>query len=492
MTGGIETERDADEATPDEENEEQMAAPAVVEHFTEAERAARGRAARAEAPRASHSTFESIPDRNPVGLLDEQATSRVPELVPIRYGRMLVSPFTFYRGAAAIMARDLVPTPRAGLKVQLCGDAHLSNFGGFASPERSLVFDLNDFDETLPGPFEWDVKRLAASFEIAGRDRNFSDAERRTAVLSVLRAYRESMRNFAAMGNLQLWYSRLDAEAIAAGLRAEVDKTHERVAEQTIAKARSKDSMKAFAKLTQIVDGVPRIVSDPPLIVPIRELVARAPGRDIEAEIRELLRVYRRSLQYDRRLLLEEFRYADVAHKVVGVGSVGTRAWIMLLFGKDESDPLFLQVKQAQASVLEPHLGRSEFRNHGRRVVEGQRRMQAASDIFLGWVHNPKGIDGVARDFYVRQLWDWKTSVNLDAILPRGLDLYGRACGWTLARAHARSGDRIAIASYLGKSDVFDRAVADFAIAYADRNERDHAALREAVDSGNIKAEEGT
>jgi uncharacterized protein (DUF2252 family) len=469
-----------------------MQSPAVVEHFTEAERAARGKAARAEVPRASHSTLEPGPDRDPVGVLDGQAASRVPELVPIRYGRMLASPFTFYRGAAAIMAGDLVPTPRAGLKVQLCGDAHLSNFGGFASPERSLVFDLNDFDETLPGPFEWDVKRLAASFEIAGRDRNFSDAERRTAVLRVLRAYRESMRNFATMANLELWYSRLDAESITARLQAEVDKKQAKTTARLIAKGRSKDSMKAFAKLTQIVDGMPRIVSDPPLIVPLRDLGAQVEGRDIEDEIRALLRVYRRTLQYDRRLLLEEFRYADIARKVVGVGSVGTRAWIMLLLGKNESDPLFLQVKEAQASVLEPHLGRSEFRNSGRRVVEGQRMMQAASDIFLGWVRNPKGIDGVARDFYVRQLWDWKTSVDLDAILPGGLELYAQVCGWTLARAHARSGDRVAIASYLGKSDVFDRAVADFASGYADLNERDHAALRKAVDSGEIRAVEGT
>ena len=410
MTAATQGDRDGSEAMPDGEDEGQMQAPAVVEHFTEAERAARGKAARAEVPRASHATLEPSPDRDPVGVLDGQAASRVPELVPIRYGRMLASPFTFYRGAAAIMASDLGPTPRTRLKVQLCGDAHLSNFGGFASPERSLVFDLNDFDETLPGPFEWDVKRLAASFEIAGRDRNFSDAERRTAVLSVLRAYRESMRNFATMANLELWYSRLDAESITARLQAEVDKKQAKATAQLIAKARSKDSMKAFAKLTQIVDGVPRIASDPPLIVPLRDLAARVEGRDIEAEIRALLRVYRRSLQYDRRLLLEEFRYADIAHKVVGVGSVGNRAWIMLLLGKNESDPLFLQVKEAQASVLEPHLGRSEFRNSGRRVVEGQRMMQAASDIFLGWVRNPKGIDGVARDFYVRQLWDWKTS----------------------------------------------------------------------------------
>jgi uncharacterized protein (DUF2252 family) len=427
-----------------------------------------------------------------VAVLEEQAALRVPELVPIRYGRMLVSPFTFYRGAAAIMVGDLAPMPRSGLRAQLCGDAHLSNFGGFASPERSLVFDLNDFDETLPGPFEWDVKRLAASFEIAGRDRGFSDVERKRAVLSVLRAYRKAMRNFATMANLELWYSRLDAEAIAVQLRAEVDKKQAKEAEQFMAKARSRDSLKAFAKLTRIVNGTPRIVSDPPLIVPVRELAEDVGGRELEEEIRALLRVYRRSLQYDRRFLLEDYRYADIARKVVGVGSVGTRAWIMLLLGKDESDPLFLQVKEAQTSVLEPSLGRSEFRNHGRRVVEGQRMMQAASDIFLGWVHAPKGIDGVARDFYVRQLWDWKTSIDLEAITPRGLELYGQACGWTLARAHARSGDRIAIASYLGKSDVFDRAVADFAIAYADLNDRDYAALREAVDSGRIKAEEGT
>ena len=491
MAVAIEGEADHGEAMPDDDDAEQIQAPAAVQHFTEAERAARGKAARAEVPRASHSALESIPGRDSVAVLDEQATSRVPELVPIRYGRMLVSAFTFYRGAAAIMARDLVSTPRAGLKVQLCGDAHLSNFGGFASPERSLVFDLNDFDETLPGPFEWDVKRLAASFEIAGRDRNFSDAERRTAVLGVLRAYRESMRKFATMANLELWYSRLDAESITARLQAEVDKKQAKASARSMAKARSKDSMKAFTKLTQIVDGVPRIVSDPPLIVPLRDLGAGADGRDLEEEVRALLRVYRRTLQYDRRLMLEEFRYADMARKVVGVGSVGTRAWIMLLLGKNESDPLFLQIKEAQTSVLEPHLGRSEFRNSGRRVVEGQRMMQAASDIFLGWLHSANGIDGVARDFYVRQLWDWKTSVDLDAILPAGLEIYAQACGWTLARAHARSGDRIAIASYLGKNDVFDRAVADFAIAYADLNERDHAALRKAVDSGRITANEG-
>ena len=489
MTVGIEADQDSGEARP-EEAEEAQTHP-VAEPSTAADGTARGRAARAEAPRSSQSMLDATSDRDPVGLLDAHDASRVPELVPIRYGRMLVSPFTFYRGAAAIMAHDLASTPRAGLNVQLCGDAHLSNFGGFAAPDRTLVFDVNDFDETLPGPFEWDVKRLAASFEIAGRDRDFSDAERRRAVLSGLRAYRKAMRSFAKMNELDVWYSRLDAEAIAAQLRAEMSTKRAKAAQKDIAKARSKDSMKAFTKLTRIVDGKPQIVSDPPLIVPVHELVADAAGRGFEEEIHNLLRAYSRSLQYDRRILLEEYRYADMARKVVGVGSVGNRAWIVLLLGRNENDPLFLQVKEAQDSVLESYLGRSDFRNHGRRVVEGQRLMQAASDIFLGWVHNPEGTDGVARDYYVRQLWDWKTSVNIEAILPRGLELYGKACGWTLARAHARSGDRIAIASYLGKSDVFDRAVADFAIAYADLNERDYAALREAVDSGRIKAETG-
>jgi uncharacterized protein (DUF2252 family) len=487
LTVRIETDQDSGEETPVEE----VQTPPVVQHFTEAERTARGRAARGEAPRSSHSMLDASPDRDPVGLLDEQAASRVPELVPIRYGRMLVSPFTFYRGAAAIMAHDLAPTPRAGLRVQLCGDAHLSNFGGFASPERSLVFDLNDFDETLPGPFDWDVKRLAASFEIAGRDRGFGDAERRTAVLSVLGAYRKAMRSFARMNQLDLWYSRLDAEALTAQLRVQVNKKQAKAAKKAMAKARSKDSLKAFAKLTRIVDGKAQIVSDPPLIVPLHELAPDAEAREIEEEMRSLVRVYHRSLQYDRRILLEEYRYADLARKVVGVGSVGTRAWIMLLLGRDESDPLFLQIKEAQASVLEPHLGVSDFHNHGQRVVEGQRLMQAASDIFLGWIRGPREDDGVTRDYYVRQLWDWKSSVDLEAISPRGLEFYGQACGWTLARAHARSGDRIAIASYLGKGDVFDRAIASFATSYAELNERDYVAFRQAIDSGRIVAEEG-
>jgi len=474
-----------------QETEAASKAPAKVTHLTPEERAALGKAARAKVPRTLHAALEISSERDPVAYLQEQDASRVPELVPIKYGRMLVSAFTFYRGAANIMAHDLDASPRSGLNVQLCGDAHLSNFGGFASPDRALIFDLNDFDETHPGPFEWDVKRLAASFEIAGRDRGFTDAERRDAVLAVGRAYRESMREFALMSNLGVWYARLTAEEIAARLRAAKAKRQEKALTKGTAKAQTKDSMKAFNKLTTVVDGELRIVSDPPLIVPIEELAEGATREAITKEITGLFRTYRRSLQGDRRVLVESFRSVDFARKVVGVGSVGTRAWILLMLGRDDEDPLFLQVKEAQASVLEPMLGKSKFRNHGQRVVEGQRLMQAASDIFLGWIRNPAGIDGVARDFYVRQLWDWKTSVDLDTVVPQGLLLYAYMCGWTIARAHARSGDRIAIASYLGKGDVFERAMADFATAYADLNQRDYDAVVKSVRDGRITAEEG-
>ena len=465
----------------------------AVLHFTAEERAARGRSARAECPRSSHAGFELSADRDPVAILQAQAPSRVPELVPVRYGRMLVSAFTFYRGAAAIMAYDLAPTPRAGLQAQLCGDAHLSNVGGYASPERSLVFDLNDFDETLPGPFEWDVKRLVASFEIAGRDRDFSDAERKAAVLSAARSYREWMRKLAEAPNLDVWYARLDVDTIEQNLR-EQQATHQAAAvAKGAAKARTKDSLKAFAKLTHLVDGEPRIVSDPPLIVPAADLAEEAgiPFELVEGLIHQLFRDYRRTLQHDRRHLLEGFRMVDLARKVVGVGSVGTRCWILLLLGRDANDPLFLQIKEAQASVLEPYLGKSAYKNHGQRVVTGQRLMQSTSDIFLGWLHSKESLDGAERDFYVRQLWDWKTSVDLDTILPLGLELYGQVCGFLLARAHARSGDRIAIASYLGKGDTFDRALAEFAVAYADQNERDYAAVRKAADEGRIPVQEG-
>jgi uncharacterized protein (DUF2252 family) len=477
----------------DEKRDGQAASAPVVEHFTAEERAARGRATRAECPRSSHASFELAPDRDPVAILEGQAATRVPELVPVRYGRMLVSPFTFYRGAAALMAHDLASTARAGLRVQLCGDAHLSNVGGYASPERSLVFDLNDFDETLPGPFEWDLKRLAASFEIAGRDREFTDAARTRAVLNVVRSYREWMRKLAEARNLDVWYAGLDVATIERNLRDQQAKRQAETVAKAAEKARTKDSLKAFAKLTHEVDGEPRIVSDPPLIVSAADLAQEAgiQFERLEGVIRDLLREYRRTLQSDRRHLLEEFRMVDLARKVVGVGSVGTRCWIVLLLGRDGEDPLFLQIKEAQASVLEPYLGKSEYENHGERVVAGQRLMQATSDIFLGWLHSKETLDGAERDFFVRQLWDWKTSVDLDTILPEGLELYGEVCGFLLARAHARSGDRIAIASYLGKSDSFDRALAEFAVGYADQNERDHAAVRQAADEGRISVQEG-
>jgi uncharacterized protein (DUF2252 family) len=456
------------------------------------ERTASGRAARAVTPRTSHADLNLISERDPVALLAEQDLGRLPELVPIRYGRMLVSPFTFFRGAAGIMAYDLAAAQRTDLNVQLCGDAHLSNFGGFASPERSFVFDLNDFDETLPGPFEWDVKRLAASFEIAGRSRGFGAAERRNVVLDVVRAYREAMRGFASQTSLAVWYSRLDADEMRAEMSKQRDTRQAKAMGHAAAKARSKDSLKAFKRLTHVVDGERRIASDPPIVTPIRELIDESRARTaFEEEIQGLIDDYRQTLQPDRQQLLQSYRFVDIARKVVGVGSVGTRCWIVLMLGHDESDPLFLQVKEAGPSVLEGPLDGSSYENEGQRIVEGQRLMQASSDIFLGWIRNERGLDGVSRDFYLRQLWDWKSSVNLDVIRPRGLHLYAQACGWTLARAHARSGDRLAIAAYLGKADVFDRAIADFATAYADLNERDFAAISAAADAGTVAVEAG-
>lgn len=448
---------------------------------------ARGKAARGEAPRGSHAVLELRPDRDPIALLELQAASRLSELVPIRYGRMLVSPLSFFRGAAIVMAHDLAANPAAGLRAQLCGDAHLLNFGGFASPERQLVFDLTDFDETLPGPFEWDVKRLAASFEIAARECNFSDSDRRRSVLSAVRSYRLAMHQFAAISHLDVWYAKLDVAATIAELRSH--KVRNRL-ERAAAKAHGKDHLRAFGKLTHDVAGEPRIVSDPPLVVPLAELVhGGGEANDLESRLRAIFRNYRRTLQSDRRRLLEGFRYADLARNVVGVGSVGTRCWVLLLLGRDKREPLFLQIKEAESSVLEPLVGQSGFASHGQRVVEGQRLMQAASDIFLGWVHNVRELDGRPRDFYVRQLWDWKATLEIETVRPRGLTLYAEACGWTLARAHARSGDRIAIAEYLGSSKAFDEAVAEFAAAYADLNEDDHKALVRAVRSGRLTAE---
>ena len=409
------------------------------------------------------------------------------ELVPIRYGRMLVSPFTFYRGAAYIMAADLAGMPRSGLHVQLCGDAHLSNFGVYAAPDRRLVFDTNDFDETLPGPFEWDVKRLVASFAVAGRDRGFDERRRRAVNLRVGRSYREALASFASMRTMDIWYSRVDIEDIVARFSSEVRGKVVKRAERNVAKARTKDSLSAFKKLTRVVDGEPRIVSDPPLIVPVSELFTGE--QELEAA-HLVVREYRRTLLDDRRQLLERFRLADAARKVVGVGSVGTRAFILLFLGRDDEDPLFLQMKEAEASVLEPFLGRSGFANHGQRVVEGQRLMQAASDTMLGWIH-VTGVDGVERDFYLRQLWDSKGSALVDVMEPETMDAYAEICGQTLARAHARSGDAVAISSYLGASDSFDRALATFAETYADQNERDYEALQAAADSGRIEVRTG-
>jgi uncharacterized protein (DUF2252 family) len=458
---------------------------------TPEERAARGREARAQVPRSSHAWWEPAPDRSdPVEILLDQAQGRLPELVPIRHGRMVASQLAFYRGAAAIMAADLATTPVSGFRAQLCGDAHLSNFGGFASPERDLVFSVNDFDETLPGPWEWDVKRLAASLAVAGRDRGFTPRQRNAVVTAAARQYRLTTREFAPRSNLDVWYARLDANGIMERWRGQASRKAVRAFERNLDRARSKDSMRAFAKLTHEVDGTARIVSDPPLVVPIDELLSVGDQRAVERGAREIVREYRQSLPRDRRHLLEGFSFGDFARKVVGVGSVGTRAWIALLLGRDHGDPLFLQIKEAQESVLAPYAGASEFRNQGRRVVEGQRLIQATSDIFLGWYHT-NGLDGVPRDYYVRQLWDWKFSALVDQMTPSTMGIYGEACAWTLARAHARSGDRIAVAAYLGSGPRFENAIAEFAEAYADQNQRDHRALVDAIEAGGVAAEHG-
>jgi uncharacterized protein (DUF2252 family) len=451
-----------------------------------AERDAAGKAAREAAPRSSHGDWSPAADRpDPVELLEQQATSRVGQLLPLRYGRMLVSAFTFYRGAAAIMAADLADTPASGLTAQLCGDAHLANFGAYASPDRELVFDVNDFDETLPGPWEWDVKRLAASFSVAGRDRGFPAPERRRIVAAMAAEYRTAMRRLAGIGNLEVWYTQMDVPTIAERWEAAAGEKEVKAFRRNLAKAQAKDRMRALSKLTHEVDGQLRIVSEPPLVIPLRELADADPD-EVEARVREILADYRETLAEDRRVLLDSYRYVDAALKVVGVGSVGTRAWIVLLQGRDEGDPLFLQVKEAQPSVLEPYAEPTAFAQQGERVVQGQRLVQAASDILLGWVR-AKGIDSQERDYYVRQLWDQKGSARVENMDPRALTAYAQICGITLAHAHARSGDRIAIAGYLGKGDTFDKAMAAFAESYADQNERDYEALKAAADEGRIE-----
>lgn len=463
----------------------------VVPNLSPDERVARGKAARREVPRSSHAGFTPGTYRpDPVALLEQQAGSRIPELVPIRYGRMLVSPFTFYRGAALIMASDLANTPRSGITTQICGDAHLLNFGVYASPERRMEFGINDFDETHPGPWEWDVKRLAASFAIAGRDNGFSKKERRTVLMALTGQYRASMAEHAAMTNLEVWYAHGDIETALKDLRGSISSAARKRADASLAKARTRNSLQAFDKLTRVVDGERRIISDPPLLEPIEDVVDGIERDQLHELLRGVIRSYRRTLQSDRRHLLEEFRLVDMARKVVGVGSVGTRAWIILLLGRDDNDPLFLQAKEAQASVLEEFVGHRDRRSAGERVVNGQHLMQASSDIFLGW-DRVQGVDGVQRDYYVRQLRDWKGAATVETMNPTSMSNYARMCAASLVRAHARSGDRIAIAAYLGNSDAFDRAIAEFSEDYADQNERDYDAVVQAERDGRITVQRG-
>jgi uncharacterized protein (DUF2252 family) len=498
------------------------AAPRIrrIKHPSLDERLNQGRTARDSTPPSSHTGWSPAVDRpDPVGLLEQQDRTREPDLVPVRHGRMMVSPFTFYRGAAKIMAADLKDTPTVGLGAQLCGDAHLSNFGMFASPERRLMFDLNDFDETLPGPFEFDVKRMAASFLIAGRNNGFATADARAAAMASVMAYREAMADFARMPTMDIWYAHFDEDrfrtTIQDALQAEtstavkkedkkakaakkekkdpkqakVAKEAARRAEKNLAKAHTRDSVQALSKLAELVDGQYRIISQPPVIVPSRDLAATfglSPDEVMPA-LHDRFRAYRATLPDDRRKLLERFRIVDAARKVVGVGSVGTRAFIVLLQGRDAHDPLFLQIKEATASVLEASLPRSRYRRHGERVVQGQRMMQAASDIFLGWT---KGVD-TSRHFYWRQLRDMKGSALVELMAPVTLRYYAQICGWTLARAHARSGDPVAMAEYLGRDDAFDRSIIDFSERYADQNEQDYDEFVKAIRSGRLEAVEG-
>lgn len=513
-----------------------MATPTIIAHSTVADRQAKGSDARIQTPLESHLGWMPAADRfDPVALLEEQNKTREPDLVPVRHGRMSVSPFTFYRGAAKIMAGDLAGTPTAGLDAQLCGDAHLSNFGGYASPERRLVFDLNDFDETLPGPIEYDVKRMTASFVIAGRNNGFTAEQCTNAARAAARRYRTAMAEFAQMGTMELWYTHLSEDTIKGALtqlaasagapanapakgkgKGDKDRDKARVkgkdkagkaagngadddlaraarrVQKNLDKARTRDSLQALSKLGELVDGRYRIVSQPPIVVPIRDFAAFAADYGVSADTVETLlrgqfREYRATLEADRRHVLENFSYVDMARKVVGVGSVGTRAFIVLLQGRDEQDPLFLQVKEATRSVLEDHLPASRYANAGERVVRGQRMMQAASDIFLGWT---KGVQA-GRFYYWRQLRDMKTSADVELMAPATLNFYAELCGWTLARAHARSGDVIALATYLGDSDAWETGITDFSVRYADQNEKDYQAFIEAIDSGRLPVQRG-
>jgi uncharacterized protein (DUF2252 family) len=467
--------------------------PAVekIARLEHGENAERGRLARQAAPRSSHAEWEPAAEReDPLAILRRQAETRVPELLPIRYGRMVGSPFSFFRGAAAVMAADLAGTPDAGLIVQLCGDAHINNFGGFAAPDRRLVFGPNDFDETLPGPWEWDVKRMAASIEIAARELGLGAKRRRRFVAAAVAQYRGGMREFAAETMLEAWYERLDADELTARFGTRLDAGGQELFDRTFAKGRRKDSARAARKLTEVVDGKLRFASAPPLLTPLRELVEGATPDENTDWVRVLLDGYMAGLSVDREHLFRSYKFVDMARKVVGVGSVGTRAWIFLFVSQGSGDPLVLQAKEAVASVLEPYLGASEYANHGERVVNGQRMMQAATDILLSWQRSV-GLDGLEHDFYVRQLWDWKASADLSRMDEHGLVTYTRACAWSLARSHARSGDRLAIAAYLGKGENFDAAIAEFSARYADQNELDHARLIAAIQAGELEARVG-
>jgi uncharacterized protein (DUF2252 family) len=444
-----------------------------------------GRGARSRTPRRSQALTDFAPERDPLTVLEEQARSRVPELVPLRHARMALSPFAFFRGAAAIMAGDLARTPDSGIRVQLCGDAHLSNFGMYASPERQLVFDINDFDETLPGPWEWDVKRLATSLEVAARDNGFESDECRRIVVAAVAGYRRAMQEFASWSNLRVWYAYLPVDSLRDQARKDIDRPSAKLARLTVTKAKTRDHLQAFAKLVRTDGGTLTFINDPPVLVPVENLIESAGIDQILSRVRGAVSGYRDSLSADRRILFDQFRLVHIARKVVGVGSVGTRCWVALMLGRDADDPLILQMKEAQQSVLEPHLGASEYDNSGHRVVAGQRMMQASSDILLGW-QRYSGFDEIPRDFYIRQLHDWKGSVEIEQMTPTGLRAYAALCAWTLARAHARTGDRVAIAAYLGQKPVFDEAIGDFAAAYADQNARDHAALLAGIAAGRI------
>ena len=467
---------------------DETAASMLGSHATPAERTARGREARAKIPRSRHGVYAPSPRRpDPVALLENQAATRVSELVAVRHGRMLVSPFAFYRGAALVMAADLASMPNVGIRAQICGDAHLSNFGAFASPERRMIFDVNDFDETLPGPWEWDLKRLVASLAVAGRTNGYAKGDRRSIVLAAAAQYRTAMSEFAGMPMIDVWYSHADADELLLQVKRDIPPAEYKELTHELTAARRRDNERALSKLTRVIDGTPRFTSDPPLIVPVFELYPKLEAERVQHIVLEILRGYRATLSRDRQHLLEAYRFIDLARKVVGVGSVGTRAWVLLFLGRDTADPLVLQAKEAERSVLERFLEPSEYANHGERVVSGQRLMQAVSDIFLGWnrIREP---DGKQHDYYIRELRDWKWSPDIASLSIEAMTVWGRLCAWTLAHGHARSGDCIAIASYLGQSDAFDRAMASFAEVYADQNERDYVIFEQAVKSGRIAA----